>query len=82
MSVSPLRTPRCLAAGGAQAHRSPPDDDADADDWEAVEPDPAELEEWDEPFSDESLDDGFEEDADDWDDGDDDWPDFDRGDDD
>ncbi|HEY5312742.1 MAG TPA: hypothetical protein VIK18_09480 [Pirellulales bacterium] len=64
------------AAGAARAYRTLPDDD-DADDWEAVEPDPAELEQWDDPLPDDSLDDDFEHDDHDWDDADD-WRDFDR----
>ncbi|HEX3655854.1 MAG TPA: hypothetical protein VHV55_08615 [Pirellulales bacterium] len=86
-----------LSAGGAQAYgstdfdelsrielaevRSVPDDDAEADDWEAIDPDPAELEEWDEPLADESFEDGCDKDDDDWDEAED-WHDFDQSEDD
>jgi hypothetical protein len=81
MSASLLnpRSSAVLATAGAEAYRSVPDDDTEADDWEAIDPDPAELEEWDEPLADESFEDGCDndDDDDDWNEADD-WRNFDQ----
>jgi hypothetical protein len=90
MPGSPLTRPSAYALSGfgIRALRSPPpDDDADEDDWEAIEPDPTELDDWDEPLSDDDLEYGADEDEDEGEDADDgwrgdEWPDFDRADDD
>ena len=80
-SLSTRAARAALSRASIKALRSPPpDDDADEDDWEAIEPDPTELDDWDESLSDDDLDCGPDED-DDWS-ADDDWRDFDQADDD
>ena len=80
-SLSTRAARAALSRASIKALRSPPsDDDADEDDWEAIEPDPTELDDWDESLSDDDLDCGPDED-DDWP-ADDDWRDFDQADDD
>src|SRR5665213_145893 len=65
-SLSTRAARAALSRASIKALRSPPpDDDADEDDWEAIEPDPTELDDWDESLSDDDLDCGPDED-DDW----------------